>query len=103
MQRRFPRIASRHVVLLTPASESDADAFARTRELSMGGCCFIIDDPPQVEAVVRLSIALADRVVQTVSRIVWVRETEGRHEVGAEFLKIDPVDRAAIEAMTAPG
>jgi len=100
--RRYPRIASHHVVLITEPGEVERDAFARTREVGQGGCCFAIGEPPDVGSVLAVSIALADRIVETVSRVVWAREVDGRWEVGVEFAEIDPVDRAAIEALAAP-
>ncbi len=98
-QRRFPRIASQNVVLVSEADEPEADAFARTRELGLGGCCFVLDTPPRAGARLDLSIALGDRVIATKSRVAYVREVEGRQEVGVEFLEVEPVDRAALEAL----
>ena len=101
--RRYPRIESHHVLLLSEPGDAERDAFARTRELGQGGCCFAVDEAPPVGSLVKLSIALADRIVETTSRVAWIREVDGRQEVGVEFSQIDPVDRAAIEALAAPG
>jgi c-di-GMP-binding flagellar brake protein YcgR len=97
-QRRFPRIASEHAVMVTRAGAETLEAFAKTRDLGLGGCMFLSDEPVGTDSVIELLISLSGRVVRTTARVVYENASDGRFEVGVEFLRLDPADREFLQS-----
>jgi hypothetical protein len=78
------------------------EEFARTRVLGPGGCMFVSEESLGYGSLMELSIALRGRVVKTDSRVVYeVQKSATEHQVGVEFLRISPADRAFIESFVA--
>ncbi|HEY6323929.1 MAG TPA: PilZ domain-containing protein [Thermoanaerobaculia bacterium] len=97
-QRRFPRIAAEHTVMVTSAGADTLEAFAKTRDLGLGGCMFLSDEPVGTGSVIELLISLSGRVVRTTARVVYENPSDRRFEVGVEFLRLDPADRELLQS-----
>jgi hypothetical protein len=99
-QRRFPRIAAEHAVLVTKtkAGTETLEEFAKTRSLGLGGCMFLSDEPLGLGSVIEVLISLAGRVVPTTARVVYERANDRRFEIGVEFLRLDPGDRQFLQS-----
>lgn len=97
-KRRFPRIASEHVALVQARAGQDAEGFAKTRSLGLGGCGFVTDTELAVGDAVSLLLSLAGRAISAQARVVYVAPADGRHEVGVEFTEIDPADQAFLKS-----
>ena len=57
-QRRFPRITAEHAVMVTKAGAETLEEFAKTRDLGLGGCMFLSDEPVGPGSVIELLISL---------------------------------------------
>lgn len=102
-QRRFPRIAAEHAVMVTSAGPETIEAFAKTRDLALGGCMFLSDEPLGTGSVIELLISLSGRVVRTTARVVYENASDGRFEIGVEFLRLDPADRDLLQSSLESG
>ncbi len=103
-KRRFPRVRVDRPALVRRVDpephEKPFEDFARARVLGAGGCMFESSEPLGYGSLTELLISLGGRVVKADSRVVWeVPEETGRHQVGVEFLRISPQDRALIESI----
>lgn len=103
-RRRFPRARVDRpalVRLVDPSPYQDLhEDFAKARVLGAGGCMVESSFPLGYGSLTDVLIALGDRVVRADARVVWEEERgPGRHEVGVEFLRISPDDRALIESV----
>jgi hypothetical protein len=97
-QRRFPRIVAEHAVMVTKVGAETLEEFAKTRDLALGGCMFLSDEPLGKGSVIELLISLSGRVVRTTARVVYENASGRRFEVGVEFLRLDPVDRELLQS-----
>ena len=98
--RRFPRVPAVHAVMLRLLGVKAFEEFARTRVLGPGGCMFVSEESLGYGSLMELSIALRGRVVKTDSRVVYeIQKSATEHQVGVEFLRITPADRAFIESL----
>lgn len=103
-KRRFPRAQVDRPALVrllqTGPGQTPRDVFTRARVLGPGGC--MIESPTALGylTLADVQIALENKVVRADSRVVWEHEDHsGHHQVGVEFLRISPADRATIETM----
>jgi hypothetical protein len=97
-QRRFPRIAAEHAVLVTKSGTDAVEEFAKTRNLGLGGCMFLSDEALGLGSVIEVLISLAGRVVPTTARVVYEHAGDQRFEIGVEFLRLDPADRQFLQS-----
>jgi c-di-GMP-binding flagellar brake protein YcgR len=97
-QRRFPRIAAEHTVLVTKTGAETHEELSRTRDLGLGGCMFLSDEPLGPGSVIEVLISLGLRVVPTTARVVYEHAVERRFEIGVEFLRLDPADHQFLQA-----
>jgi len=98
--RRFPRVPAEHAVMVRLLGVQAFEEFARTRVLGPGGCMFVSEESLGYGSLMELSIALRGRVVKTDSRVVYeYQKSATEHQVGVEFLRISPADRAFIESL----
>jgi c-di-GMP-binding flagellar brake protein YcgR len=97
-QRRFPRIAAEHTVLVTKAGAEAHEEFSKTRDLGLGGCMFLSDEPLGPGSVIEVLISLGRRVVATTARVVYEHTSERRFEIGVEFLRLDPADHQFLQS-----
>lgn len=97
-KRRFPRIASEHVALVSSTRAEDSEGFAKTVSLGLGGCGFVTDADLAENDVVQLLISLAGRAISTRARVVYSLPVGGRYEVGVEFVDIDSADLAFLKS-----
>lgn len=100
--RRFPRVNAEHAVMVRLLGTQRFEEFARTRILGPGGCMFVSEESLGFGSLMELSIALQGRVLKTDSRVVYeIRKSPTEHQVGVEFLRISPADRAFLESFIA--
>jgi len=98
--RRFPRIKAEHAVMVRLLGTSAFEEFARTRVIGAGGCMFVSEESLGFGSLMELSIAMRGRVVKTDSRVVYeIRRSASEHQVGVEFLRINPADREYLETL----
>jgi c-di-GMP-binding flagellar brake protein YcgR len=97
-QRRFPRIAAEHTVLVTKTGAENREELSRTRDLGLGGCMFLSDEPLGTGSVIEVLISIGRRVVPTTARVVYERASERRFEIGVEFLRLDPGDHQFLQS-----
>jgi len=102
-KRRFPRVPINRpslVRVLDPEPfQRPFEDFTSTRVLGPGGCMFLSPEPVGFGSLMELLIALGERVVRADSRVVYEIERGGEHEVGVEFLRMSPADRAYVESV----
>ncbi len=103
-KRRFPRAQVDRPALVrllqTDPGQQPHDVITRARVLGPGGC--MVESPTALGylTLADIQIALENRVVRADSRVVWEHEDRsGQHQVGVEFLRISPADRATIESL----
>ena len=97
-KRRFPRIASDHVALVSAAAEGEAEGFARTLTLGLGGCGFVTDTELEIGSDVNLLLSLGGRAIAARARVVYVTPRAERYDVGVEFSEIDAADLAFLKS-----
>ncbi len=99
-QRRFPRIASHHSVLVKELEPQAVEEFARAVTIARGGCCFFAAESLGVGALLDLLIAVDHETVRARARVVYERPHEsGQNEVGVEFLNLDDASAAKIDSL----
>jgi hypothetical protein len=102
--RRFPRVPSEHAVLLRLLGGQPFEEFARTKVISPGGCMLVSRESLGYSTLMELLIAVKRRVIKTDARVAWeVRKDDSDYQVGIEFLRISPADRAFLESLVTPG
>jgi c-di-GMP-binding flagellar brake protein YcgR len=100
--RRFPRVQAEHAVMVRLLGTRAFEEFARTRVIGPGGCMFVSEESLGYGSLMELSIALRGRVLKTDCRVVYeISRTPSEHQVGVEFLRISPPDRAFLESFVA--
>lgn len=98
--RRFARVSSEHAVLLRLLGGQPFEEFARTRVISPGGCMLVSRESLGFSSLMELLIAVKKRVIRTDARVAWeVRKNDSDYQVGVEFLRISPADRAFLETL----
>lgn len=99
-KRRFPRASSEHAVLLRLLGGQPFEEFARTQVLSPGGCMLVSRESLGYSTLMELMIAVKRRVIKTDARVAWEqRKNDSSYQVGIEFLRISPADRAFLESV----
>lgn len=107
--RRFPRVPAQHPVRLRLLGEAQPfEGSFTTKVIGLGGCCVVSAEPLGYSSLLDLSIDLPGRTVRTDGRVAYeLTKEKGKYEVGVEFLRLLPPDRALLEqvvggAATAP-
>jgi hypothetical protein len=98
-QRRFPRIPSANTVLVRRLQPKEREILSKTRVVGLGGCMFVTDEKLDAGELVEVLIVVSMQVVETRARIVYLIPSDGRFEVGVEFIQIDSEGRALIEGL----
>jgi len=108
--RRFPRIPAHATVLVESLDPEGPEGLARTRSVSRGGCGFLSPAPLERNTPLRILFSVGSEVAKARGRVVYCVPTEdGKgHEVGVEFVQIDPGDESVLlrlleTAPTRPG
>ena len=97
--RKFPRVPAEHAVMVRLLGVRPFEEFARTRVIGAGGCMFVSEESLGFGSLMELSIAVQGRVLKTDGRVVYeIRKSPTEHQVGVEFLRIAPADRAFLES-----
>jgi PilZ domain-containing protein len=100
--RRFPRVQAEHSALVRLLGGQPIEEFARTRVVGLGGCMFLSEEPLGFGSLLEVLIAMEGRVLRTDARVVYeIPREDLRHEVGVEFLRVSPGDRALLENLVA--
>ena len=98
--RRFPRVPAEHAVMVRLLGVRPFEEFARTRVIGPGGCMFVSEESLGFGSLMELSIAVQGRVLKTDGRVVYeIRKSPTEHQIGVEFLRITPADRAFLESV----
>lgn len=100
-RRRFPRLASRHAVLVERLDESADERLATTRGVGLGGLAFVADRSYGAGAELRLRITVDHEVVSADGRVVWEREEGDAWRVGVEFVRLGEGARGRLALLLA--
>ena len=99
-KRLYPRVRSENPVHVKALGPSALEGPGKTKVLGLGGCSFSVAESVGEGAVVELMIALGDRYVMAVGRVVYeIAHRDGTFEEGVKFLRIAPEDRHALESV----
>jgi hypothetical protein len=100
--RRFPRVPSALPVRLRILGERRPEALTRTQVISPGGCMLVSDHSIGFGSLMEVTISCEGQMLRADGRVAWEkRKSPGEHEVGIEFLRITPRDRAVLEQLVA--
>lgn len=100
--RRFPRAKAERPVLVRRLGEEEPyEAFAKTRVIGLGGCMFVSREALGFGSLMELLISVEGRVLRTDGRVAYELQKGEEHQVGVEFLRIAPADRAVLESLVA--
>jgi hypothetical protein len=102
-KRRFPRVPLIAPLVVRRLGDN-ASEITRTRTLGLGGCMFESDKGWGVGAALALLISLTGgQAIRSTGRVVYeVLRGDEPIQVGVEFMKLDPGDRATL-AVAVPG
>jgi hypothetical protein len=77
------------------------EGFAKTRVIGLGGCMFVNPESLGYGSLMELLISVQGKVIRTDARVAY-EITKGReHQVGVEFLRLTPSDRALLSSLVA--
>jgi c-di-GMP-binding flagellar brake protein YcgR len=100
LRRRFPRISSRHAVLVKPLTDEADEGFGTTRDVSLGGCSVVNPESIGLGAQVELFLAVKLQVVHVRGRVVYESPgASGGVELGIEFSQLAEDDRKILETL----
>ena len=100
-RRRFPRVPSRNLVLVTTVGDADAEQLARTSNVSLGGCQVEVDRQLHRGTLVQVLIRVEDQVVDALARVVYELRRGAKVEAGVEFVYLSEGDRRLLETLLA--
>jgi hypothetical protein len=100
--RRFPRIPAEHAVMVRLLGGPRFEGFAKTRVIGLGGCMFVNRESLGYGSLMELLIAVQGRVIRADARVAYeIPKGEKEHQVGVEFLRLHPTDRALLSSLIA--
>ena len=100
--RRFPRISSRHSVVLRKLGADPAGQLTRTKVVGLGGCSFVHPSPQGVGETLFLSFLVGEELGEARVRVAYESALpDGQYEVGVEFVEISEKDRALLADLVA--
>lgn len=101
-RRKYPRIPSQNAVLVKQLGGKEAEGFAKTTVVGLGGCMFTCDEAFGQGSYLDLFIAIQHTVVKALSKVAYERKQEDeRYEIGVEFVQINETDRKLLETLWA--
>jgi hypothetical protein len=101
-KRRFPRIPAEYAVLVKTVGPAEAEEFAKTRTVGLGGCMVVSDSPLGLGAPVELLISVRSGVVKAHGRVVYeIPKGESLFEIGVEFLRMSTGDLKLLQELFA--
>ncbi|HZF13547.1 MAG TPA: PilZ domain-containing protein, partial [Thermoanaerobaculia bacterium] len=75
------------------------EGFAKTRVIGLGGCMFVNRESLGYGSLMELLIAVQGRVIRADARVAYeIPKGEKEHQVGVEFLRLHPSDRALLSS-----
>ena len=99
-RRQYPRIPTKHAVLVNMLGDDVGEELARTRNISVGGCLFTSPSSYRTGSVVQLLIKINMNVVEAVAKVVYsIPKGGGGFDLGAEFIFIKEKDKQRIFAL----
>jgi len=99
--RRFPRIPAEHAVMVRLLGGPRFEGFAKTRVIGLGGCMFVNRESLGYGSLMELLIAVQGRVIRADARVAYEIPKGKEHQVGVEFLRLHPTDRALLSSLIA--
>lgn len=100
-RRRFPRLSTDSVVLVTTVGDAHAEQLARVSNVSLGGCQVVVERSLPRGTVVQVLVRVGGEVVDALGRVVYQLKRGGRVEAGIEFHYLSDPDRRRLEAVLA--
>jgi hypothetical protein len=98
--RRYPRIHSRHTVMVSRRGPEALEGLTTTEVVGEGGCMFIHEKSLGDGAIVELAITIRERLIETIGRVVYeIPRDDGRYEIGVEFITLGRQDRDALQEL----
>jgi c-di-GMP-binding flagellar brake protein YcgR len=89
-------------VRLRILGERRPEALSLTQIISAGGCMLVSDRSIGFGSLMEVTISCDGRMLRADARVAWERrKSSSEHEVGIEFLRIAPRDRAVLEQIVA--
>jgi hypothetical protein len=99
--RRFPRLASQHTLLVKKLDGEKLEEFAHTMTIARGGCSFISAEPLGAGSMLDLLMTVEHEVLHSRARVIYEHPHDDHYEVGVEFLNLDDLGAAKIESLFA--
>jgi c-di-GMP-binding flagellar brake protein YcgR len=98
--RRFQRVRSQHTVRVRILGERRPESVMQTQVISAGGCMLVSPRSIGFGSLLELAITLEGQVLRVDGRAAWEsRVAAGEYQVGIEFLRIHPRDRAQLDSL----
>ena len=99
-RRTNPRIVSVNLVSCKPQDDfPGGERLGRTRNISIGGILLEVSQFYPLSSVIELHIALGEKILKPVGRVVRLQELEGNLvEMGVKFTEISQTDRENLKA-----
>ncbi len=103
-RRRYPRIPAHCEVVVKALSDRLAfPAASTTREVGLGGCCFLSRTPYAPGSRLHLSILPEKTIIEAEAKVAYCRPTkEGPFEVGVAFESVRPSDQRKLQGLFEP-
>ena len=100
-RRRFPRIPSKHAVLVKRLSGEESEGLAATKSVGTGGCGFLSDEELGTGSILELLISVDRQVIRATAEVIYDQpDPSGRRAIGVEFLELGEDDRVVLEQLT---
>ncbi len=100
-RRRFPRLSTDNVVLVTTVGDLEAEQLARVSNVSLGGCQVVVERTLPRGTVVQVLVRVGGEVVDALGRVVYQLKRGGRVEAGIEFFYLSENDQRRLGAVLA--
>ncbi len=102
-QRKFPRIASHHAVLVRKIGVQQNEEFAATKTMGLGGCSFYSADSFSLGTLLVILISLRQDVIKVKAKVVYEQLIgDGKREIGVEYMALSETDRERIKQLFEP-
>jgi hypothetical protein len=101
-RRKYPRVATDHVISFAPVEARDL--LGVSRDVSPGGIRFeAVGCELNLGDVLRVTFNVGDQTVNAVGRVRWAVELDPiTTDVGIEFLEVDPAVLQLLEEYSPP-
>ncbi len=98
--RRFPRIHSRHTVMVSRRGPEALEGLTTTEVVGEGGCMFLHEKALGDGSIIELAITIKDQLIEPIGRVVYeIPREDGRYEIGVEFITLGRRERDALQQL----